>query len=209
MTTSRIDFNETWLYEMPSGLGNFEIFDQLQYNILHRIKDGSQIIQLSDNLNKIVGPQILYYWYGTKTNIILAVELEVKHQGLMVNTIGKNPKYKGEPPFASDLYNAILNDYHRSIRILSDQQLSDEGYNIWKKLFSLGHRISVYNKDTPGITFKPFTSLEDMDQYFKHDDYDFKKYQFVLSEAGEQFSETHSHFNTRRMRELCGLDLED
>jgi hypothetical protein len=194
---------------MTSGLGNFETFDQVQYNILQRIKDGSQVIHLQNNLNKIVGPQVIYYWYGTNIDVILAIELEVKHQGLMVNLIGKNPKYKGKSPFASELYDAILDDHHRSIRILSDEQLSDEGYDIWKKLFSLGRRISVYNRDTPGESFKPLTSLEDMNQYFKYNDYNFKKYQFVLSEAGEQFAETHSHFNTRRMRELCGLDLED
>ena len=67
----------------------------------------------------------------------------------------------------------------------------------------------MYDKTDPGQSFKPLISHSDLDQYFKQGDSTFKKYQFVLSESGENYAETHSYFNTRRMRELCGFDLED
>ena len=93
MTTSRTDFNETWLVEMPMGIGISNTFKQLEYNILERIHDGTAVQQLSSDLYKITGSQIIYYWYGTSTEIILAVELTIKPQGLMVNAIGKDPNF--------------------------------------------------------------------------------------------------------------------
>ena len=159
---SRSDFNDTWLCEMPSGLGSFETWDMLEYNIRERINHGSKVTKLSDNLFKIQGIQTSYYWFGSENTVILGTELRIKPDGLVVNITGKNPKYRGREPFASDLYNAVLNDTHRSIRLLSDDQLSDEGYGIWKKLVSLGHKVSVYDKKEPGKTFKTFNSPEEM-----------------------------------------------
>jgi hypothetical protein len=40
MTTSRHDFNQTWLVEMPSGLGSIETFDTIEYNINDLIANG-------------------------------------------------------------------------------------------------------------------------------------------------------------------------
>lgn len=204
---SRNDFNNTWLLEMPSGLGNFDTYEQLVYVIKDRIKSGSKVINLQNNLNKIQGNQLLYYWYEIDNEIILGIELVIKSQGLVVDLVGKNSKYKGKPPFASDLYNIIIKDHHQPIRILSDKQLSDEGYAIWKKLFTLGHTISIYDRQNPGQTFQTLHSINDMNTYFKHDDTNFERYQYVLSETGEMLAETRGFFNIRRYRELCGLSL--
>jgi hypothetical protein len=140
--------------------------------------------------------------------ILLGVELTIKPQGLVVNLLGKNPKYKSKPPYASSLYNEILKDNPNSIRILSDRELSDEGLNLWKKMIELGHKVSLYDRDNPGKTFKSFNSGDELDQYFKNDDTDFKRYQYVLSENAH-FIETLANFNTRRARELCGFSLDD
>ena len=141
---------------------------------------------------------------------MLGVELEKKTQGWTVRLTGKNPKFKGKPPYASTLYSAILDDNkHFSIRIMSDVQLSDEGYEIWKNLFNQGCKISVYDNKDSGKTFQTFTSIEDFENYFRHDDRSFQRYQFVLSTAGAMLAETRSYFNIRRYRELGGLSLED
>jgi hypothetical protein len=200
--TGRTDFVETWLVEMPQGLGSFPTFDQLEYTIKDRIKSGSIPTEVNDTVRKILGKQVAYYWIEYDKEIALAVELQIRPQGLVVSVTGKNPRYTGKPPYASDLYKLILKDSGQSIRLFSDDSLSDEGYEIWKRLFNQGLKISVYDRVNPGKSFVTIDSEDDMNKYFKNDDTDFKRYQYVLSEVGEVLAETRSYFHTRRMREL-------
>lgn len=208
MTTSRIDFNETWLRESPEGQGSFETFDAIEYNIRDRLKNKSSKISLGNNLFKIDGEQTKYYWYEKDGRILLGVELSVRPQGLVVNLIGKNSKTKAQPPFSSDLYVEILRDNNQSI-LFSDTQMSDEGLKIWKRLVRQGYPVSVYDRNNPGKSFKTFTDATELDQFFQDDDTDFRRYQYILSPPGEALAETRSYFNTRRYRELSGLALED
>ena len=92
-------------------------------------------------------------------------------------------------------------DNNRSIRLFSDDSLSDEGYSIWKRLFALGHRVSVYDKENPGKSFVTFKSQQEMDNYFA-DNPDLKRYQYVLSESNDVLAETRTLFYLRRHREL-------
>jgi hypothetical protein len=202
--TSRIDFNETWLIEMPTGLGSFETYDMLEYNIKDLIDNGVVPTDLGNGIKKIDLSQTMVYWYEDKNGtILLGVELDKKSQGLIVRLTGKNPKYRGKSPYASELYQFILRDNKtKSIRLLSDESLSDEGKQIWDRLFSMGLNVSVYDRESPGKSFKTFKTKEEMDNYFELDNTDFKRYQYVLSESGEMLAETRSFFNTRRYREL-------
>ena len=197
--TSRIDFNETWLIEMPTGLGSFETYDMLEYNIKDLINNGVVPTDLGNGIKKIDLSQTMVYWYEDKNGtILLGVELDKKSQGLIVRLTGKNPKYRGKSPYASELYQFILRDNKtKSIRLLSD-----EGKQIWDRLFSMGLNVSVYDRESSGKSFKTFKTKEEMDSYFELDNTDFKRYQYVLSESGEMLAETRSYFNTRRMREL-------
>jgi len=208
MTTDRTDFNNTWLMESPEGLGSFEMFDALEYNIRDRKKHGGEIASLGNNLYKIRGEQVLYYWYEKDGKILLGCELSIRPQAMTVNMVGKNPKHRGSAPYASDLYAAILKDNSRSI-VVSDTQLSDEGYNIWKRLVRKGFAVSVYDSKQPGKSFKTFRDEAELDEFFKDDDTDYRRYQYVLSSEGEVLAETRSYFNTRRYRELAGLSLKD
>lgn len=122
---------------------------------------------------------------------------------MVVSITGKNLKLKRKPPYASDLYAAILKNTDKSIRLMSDKTLSDEGYSLWKKLLKLGHKVSVYNaSENPGQSLKSFHTPEEMDEYFKHDDSDFEKYQYVLSENTLSLGGMRAYFNTRRAREI-------
>jgi hypothetical protein len=203
--TGRENFVESWLTEMPSGIGPMDNYDQVVYCIKDRVNSGSQVIDLGNGLKKITGIQTVFYWIEGNKEILLGTELYVKPQSLVVSITGKKLSLKGKPPFASDLYLAILKDNDMSIRIVSDVTLSDEGYNLWKRLFNQGCKVSLYDKEHPGQTFKTFDSLADMDQYFKHDDSKYKRYQYVLSEVGEKLAESRSYFNIRRYREIAGL----
>jgi hypothetical protein len=204
---SRTRFNQSWLTEMPSGLGSFETYHALDYSIKDRIKQGSKVLSLGNGLYKITGRQVSYYWAGAPDRIDIAVELDITPQALVVNLTGKDPSLSSKPPYASDLYLAILKDSDRSIRIMSDKQLSDEGYGIWKRLLRSGNTVSVYDNQDPGQTFKTFDTVADLDRYFADDDTNFMRYQYVLSQPGEMLAETRSYFNTRRYRELAGLNL--
>ena len=208
-TTSRTDFNETWLTEMPRRAEPIDLYGSIVSAVKDRIQGNMPVTKLNNNLNKLIGNHTIVYWYGNQENIILGVELDIKYQGLVVNIVGKNPKYTNQPPYASDLYTAILNDTHRPIRLFSDSSLSDEGLKIWKRLVQLGNSVSVYNRENPGQTFKTFDSPEELDQFFSGTDASFSKYQFMISEVGPTLAETRSFFNLRRVRELSGLGTED
>jgi hypothetical protein len=210
MTTSRTDFTETWMSETPEGLGSFETFDQIKYNISDLRKHSVPVQDLGANLYKVDLNQTAYYWYERQGEVILGVELDKRPQAWVVRLTGKNPKFQGRAPFASDLYLAVLRDVKsHSIRLLSDTQLSDEGLGIWKRLFDQGISVSVYDRNNPGQSFRTFDSISDFDQYFKQADSDFRRYQFVLSETATVLAETRSFFHTRRFRELSGLALTD
>jgi hypothetical protein len=145
----------------------------------------------------------MYYWIEDKDGtIILGVNLEKKPQALVVGLTGKNPRYKKRQPYASELYKFILDDNKtQSLRLMSDQSLSDEGKSIWDRLFKMGLDVSVYDKENPGKSFITFKSSDEMNQYFRHDDTDFKRYQYVLSEGKEMLAETQALFNIRWYRE--------
>lgn len=207
----RSKFNQTWLTESPEGLGSFDLVDTVVYGIKDRIRTGSEVIDLGNGFRKIEGIQVVYYWFEDRDKkITLAAEFEKAPQALVVRGIGK--VIKGRPPFASDLYDLVLQDRKSmggidAIRIMSDTQLSDEGYAIWAKMLSLGHKILVYDKEHPGQTMQGIESEAQLQTFFKNDDRSFRRYQYVLSESNH-YGEVRSHFNTRRMRELSGQSID-
>lgn len=209
MTTNRTDFNQSWLTEMPvrNSVGN--MYPIINRNIKELLSSGIQPTALSKELFKIDLTSIVYYWYGTRDTIILAVELAKKPQSLLVDIVGKDPAYTGRSPWASDLYNVVLKDNHYSVCITSDDQLSDEGFGIWKRLFDQGHRVSVYDKTLPGQSRITFDRADQLDQYFGSDA-SFGNYRFVVSESMPiKLAEMIACFNTRRMRELSGISVND
>jgi hypothetical protein len=159
---SRENFNQTWLTEMPQGLGSFETFDAIEYHIRDLFRNGIKPSDLGNGLKKVELSQTMYYWYQDHTGAIsLGVSLNKEPQGLVVSLTGKNPALKNRPPFASDLYNTILADNKTSsIRLLSDESLSDEGKALWDRLFKQGHAVSIYDREQPGKTFKTFKSQQ-------------------------------------------------
>lgn len=209
MTTDRTDFNETWLAEMPSGLGNIETFDAIEYHIKDLVSHGLVPEVVANGVKKVKLTNNVYYWYEKDSVILLASQLTIKPQGLVVQLTGKNPKLRGKPPYASQLYDTILKDAGKGIRVLSDTTLSDNGLELWKQIVSLGHTVSVYDSENPGKTFKTFKNTSELDAFFKDDDTNFARYQYVMSESGIMLGETRSYFNTRRYRELAGLNLKD
>ena len=207
MTTDRTDFNQTWLTEEPQRTVLADYYGALVFNIQDLISHGKKPINVTDTVKKIKLNTAAYYWYEIDNEIKLAVELTKKPRAYQVRVVGKQASLHGKPPYATDLYNIILNDTKRPIKILSDTLLTDGGFQIWKQLYKDGHVISVYNTENPGQSFKTLDSEKDFDNYFgsKHE---LRDYIFVLNESSF-LAETRSYFNTRRLRELSGLDVND
>ena len=204
---SRSDFNETWLSEMPSGLGSFETYDALTYNLFDFIKHGITPSKHGELFKLQVG-HVVIYWFGTIDHVDLGAELQIKPEGLVVSNLSKDPKLRGGPPYASDLYTAMLKD--GNIRIVSDKLLSDEGLKVWKTLLARGHKVTVYDTKNPGHTMRSFHTAAEMDEFFKHDDADYERYQYVLSESMTRLVEVRATFNIRRYREsVPGMPLTD
>jgi len=200
-TSPRENFVNTFLSEMPEGIGSFELVDKIKYCIDDYKKSGEYpVVTLQNNLKKIEGPQVVYYWFEDKFGeFLLGAELEKSPFALIVREVGKTRK--GKPPYASDLYSAILNDRAGSIRLMSDEQLSDEGLTIWKRLLSAGHKVGVYDRESPGKTFLQLKSPQDLDKFFQNDNRNFRRYQYVISESAHSIEISHL-FETRRLREL-------
>lgn len=210
--SDRIDFCRTWLFESPMGSGLFPTYDGLCYAITGLSNDHT-VVHVSNNLRKIEVGNLIFYWYvDANENILLGSELYVRPQGLVVSITGKNSAIKGQPPFASNLYVDIINDTQRAIRLLSDDSLSDEGFNVWKRLYNDGLCISVYDKSEKmaGQSYKKLNTYQDFESFYKIGDPTYKNYQYVLAKTkSPALAETFAFFNLRRMRELAGLDLED
>ncbi|VVC05090.1 Uncharacterised protein [uncultured archaeon] len=207
----RITFFESWIMESPlhvTSLGPMDAFDVVLTNIQYRLNLGWKSISLGDRYFKIVGDSLVYYFrVNEKNRIIIAVELEKFPQNLTIRWLGKNPAYKGKPPYASDLYAKILSD-GKIIRVSSDDQLTEEGFKVWEKLFDKGYVIGVYQKGSlSGYPLEKITSKEDMKKYFgKSPKEFFRKYQFVIS-TQKNFAECFCYFNMQRLYETAGYDL--
>lgn len=207
---SRSNFNESWLTEMPKGIGKIgmDFFSTIYNSLREFISYGGQPSELPNGYKKMFGQQVAYYWHETNDVVNIVAELTVTPQSLIVNGVASNTA-RNTVIYASDLYSVILADNHKSIRLMSDTSLSDSGYALWKRLLSLGHTISVYDKNTPGSSLISIQSAEDMDKFFKLHSPEHKHWQYVLSETGIKLAETRSYFNTRRMRELAGIDTDE
>ena len=131
--TSRTDFNQTWLTEMPEGLGGIELWDMMLYNIQDQIRHGAQVIAVNANLKKITESQTVYYWWEVAGEMVLAAEFSVRPQAYTVNAVAKSPPWRRKPPYVTDLYQAVLADTGQSIRLFSDTQLSNAGMVVWRK----------------------------------------------------------------------------
>ena len=162
--------------------------------------------KVKTGLYRIVGQQLVYYWYGeADDDIIIGTEMYRSPQALTVNITAKNPAHKNHGPYASDLYLDILHTGGTPLRLMSDESLSDEGLKIWKRLLSQKCNIIVYDKNNPGQSKRVITSEKDLLQHFKHGDPTFKRFQYVLTVSGNMLAETVGVFNTRRYRELAGI----
>jgi len=211
----RESFNESWLYEsllleLPQRLFQPDsLFNSLVEDIKECVKLYPEYIyDLSDGWFKYEGPQRLIFWFEIKNEIVIGGEFDRKPQSTIVVFVAKNSKYKGEKPYASDLYEYVLKDQNKSIGIESDKFLSDEGFDIWKRFLSSNHKINVYDKTKPGTTFDEIKTFDDLKKYFGDEKIN-QNYRYILSENNvTHFELKVLCFGRRKFQEENNLPLD-
>jgi hypothetical protein len=199
------DFYESWIYESPMGAFVGNPINSLSQNI-KAFREFYPTVNINNGFKKCEGEETIYYWFENDGNIILAVEATKSPQAIKINLTGKNKNFNS--PYASKLYAAILHDQHKPIRVVSDETMSNDGLKIWKNLIRDGFTIGIYDNQAPGRTYQKISSSDDLDQYFKHNDTSYKRYQYIISEK-LQFLELMAKFNLRRFHELAGSVTDD
>lgn len=204
---SRQNFIDTFLQEMPIYTDPVDFSEKIVNDIQEMKLHGAKVINLDNNLKKIEGNTLVYYWIEERDQILLGVQLTKTRYGLVVNYIGKI--HQGRPPFASDLYDKILKDRQSSgpnslnNLVISDSILSDEGLSIWIRLLKSGHKVSLFNYEKPGKLI-PINSVEDLKSYHSKTSHSFGKWRYVISES-YHFAETAAIFRLRKLREDSGI----
>lgn len=201
---NRIEFVESWLMEMPEGIPDTETYSALLSNIRERLQLGQEPQEVKPGAYKLTGSSILYYWFGTPSSVQVGVELIKTPQSLVVGLLGKQPALKGKPPYATDLYVAVVEDNELSL-LLSDKLLSKEGLGVWKQLVKQGYAISAYDTQHPGESRTTLKTPEELEKFYLVRDPAGRRWRYALSKPGMTLWETVSFFNTRRYREQLGM----
>ena len=151
-------------------------FKALMLIINEYIAHGADIKKVDNNLFKIISNTAVLYWRQLDDEITIGCALYPAKQDLFVTITGKNPKYIGKQPFASDLYVDILKD--SQVSVISDYHMSKDAFKLWKRLFKLQHTIRIYDIRNPSNQYQVY-SQEGMDKYcswFEHS----KHWHYVL-----------------------------
>jgi hypothetical protein len=203
-------FNESWLFEMPKRLNQS---DDSFYGFLLNLKqyckeNPKNVYDLGNGWFKYQGISIVFYWYKKDDDIIVGGEFDIKPQSTIVIYSGKNPNYKNQIPYASDLYELVLKDQNKPIGLESDKFLSDSAFKIWSKLLSLCHKIKVYDIRSPGSSFKEIKNIDDLKSYFSEDE-NHKNFRYILAENNELYLELKiSKFGRRKYQKENNLPIQ-
>jgi len=203
-------FYESWVKESPARtLGSIswqQALDQLTISLSNNL---AVITNIKPNIYCLEIPRALYIYYKDDVDIKAIVQLEPKPDSLNVIATNKDPALKGQPTYITDLYIAALAVAgEKSLKLASDNVMTDDGFGIWQRLFNQGHIISVYNNSNFKLLPVKITNLTDLNSYF-NDGFMYKNYRFVISENLLRAEEVFGQFMIRRTRELAGIVFDE
>jgi hypothetical protein len=182
---TRWHFYESWLQEMPQRISARNDFPGLLNNLEEFISIFGKE-QVTENIFKSESESTLYIFGRVSDKVSIITYMEKTQQSVKIMNTQKNQEFKGVKPSAVDLYLTALDIVKpRSLMFTSDNQMTDRGLEIWKKLMSVGKHISVYdvtNKSRSGQTLIQLRTPEELEKYFR-DDYTGQHYRYVLSES--------------------------
>lgn len=191
---TRKEFTETWLSEMPGMAGNLDLYPSLLHQLNDFLKHGFEKAKVADNIFKLAFDDVGYYWVEVADEPVLIVEVKIKPDAYHISMTGKKSDTFGKPPYASDLYSAILKDSKKSL-LFSDEYLSDKSFDLWAKLLKSGKQISVY--DTKEMELKNISTVDELKRYYHSNG---NRFRFTLSENVIKESAIKVKFNLYRTR---------
>jgi hypothetical protein len=197
MTNYTETFKNKWLFESPMSTGPsaHNPYGDLVSAITSNINSGHNPVVLQNGLKKLDTGTDIFYWVEKNDTIEIATQVEKIPTGLYIELTGKKPS---GTVFASDLYDMILNDAGRLL--FSGNILSDEGINVWKRLFDNGRKIYAY--DTKNHNNKFDINSKDDFKKFIGDTPDYKKYRYALSENTKNHIAVVTSFDLMRTYNL-------
>ena len=172
-------FSDRWLFEIPqrTGPSGSNPYDLLVMGMKTNEEYGHSPISLGNNLYMMsVDPNYAYYWIELNDEIEIIAGVKPFENGLAIGDVGKR---LGGKIWASDFYQAIVDSTHEKL-LFSGDQISDEGYKIWKNLIRGNHKLFGYDpSDT--MKYSNIDSEEDLKKFAGSSE-EHKKLRFVLSE---------------------------
>lgn len=201
----RQSFFESWIQEMPQHKANRNDITALRYNISDLIKYIPER-SLGNDIFSIVGQTSVFVYYKKRDAILAAIELTQRPENLTVISVGKDIDYEKNPPFVTDLYAAALNIAQgKSLKLTSDNMMTSDGLEVWRRLLDQGYAISVFDQTNPGTSHVKIDDYSQLTQYFGTDP-KYANYRYTLSESVTHWVHTvREVFLTRRLRELAGI----
>lgn len=164
------------------------------------LKHGIEKKKVKQNIFKLTSDSIGYYWCEDDEQPVLIVEVKIQPDAVSVYMLGKKSEVFGKPPYASDLYEAILSDSGKSI-LISDEYLTDQSFDVWAKLLKDGKTISVYDTKTADI--QKIDSADALKTFYHPSG---NRFRFVLSENTLKESGIRADFSRYRFRRNNSID---
>jgi len=209
MTDSRKIFYESWIKEAPQRTQPRNDLSAITRSITE-FSEYYEEEQLSNGLYKLATADKLFIYGKSNNTVIIAVEFEIMGQNLSVVASAKSPDISRQAPYMSEIYlTALQVAKSKSIRFESDKTLTDAGFQVWARLLTAGHPISVYDTTSPGQSLTTINTVDDLRRFWGNEP-DFRRYKFILSEDKKHWLDTvYSPFSTRRLRELADITLDE
>lgn len=190
----RQNFKTTWLSEMPGVAGTLNTFPALLFNLKSLLKHGVEKQNVKQDIFKLLSDSVGYYWIESDGQPALIVEVKIQPDAIIVYLLGKKSDVFGKSPYASDLYEAILNDSGKSI-LMSDEYLTDNSFDVWARLLKNGKTISVYDAKTADL--QKIDSVEALKSFYHSSG---NRFRFILSDSALKESAIRADFNRFQFR---------
>jgi hypothetical protein len=196
------EFHTLFLTEMPVRLNGGNPYEPLCQGIDITIEYGGEIESLGDNVFKVGD----FYWFGSADASVKQLCINTTQVGklLKVNSTGKSPDLAGSPPYAIDLYLKIASSLGNGIKFASDQVLSDDGFKVWSRIFTSGHKLLIFNSKSGKYEPVVPSSIHDLEKYFNDDGID---YQYVIDESAN-IGNLIGNFTILEWKRLSSYPLE-
>lgn len=193
-------FSDQWLFEMPMRMGasGYNPYDDLVAGMEVNASAGYPSQNLGDGLFRMmVSQQYAYYWVERDNKPEIIAGVVPFENGLAIGDVGKRPAGNVH---ASDFYQKIVSDTGTNL-LFSGDQISDEGYKIWKRLLSGKNKLFGYDVRHPG-KYSNIDSEDDLEQLIG-DDHSFRNSRFVLSEDNKaRVGSIWTSFEMKRIHDM-------